>query len=201
MRRLMQSGAQTAPKPKKRRNRKNKTSARSVNLNQGEIVISRRELVNTVTLDQGKTESNGYLVLKPSNFTFLNTLSKSFERFKFMKVHIYYKPAVGTTYGGLIALGIDYDVQTPTTLTRAKVVAQTPSVSVPLWQDTEGRPLIIPPNRLQSRAWYVSTASDTVDTAPATLFFSASASSSSTKMTLGEIWVDYTVMFSGTGSA
>lgn len=159
----------------------------------------------TVTIAANKSASSGHVNIIPDEMGFLASLFKSFDRVRWGKCHFYYKPAVGTTYGGLITIGVDWDFAS-TAETREKVATLTPAASFAAWADTEGKPMILPANRLQSRAWYTprSTSGATMDwrdRGPAKVFWAASGSTATAAQTLGELWCEYTATLSGTNPA
>lgn len=188
---------QNRPKAKKRKKRS--PASRMTQTDPGGMMISRRELIAEVTLAATKSDVYGMVELRPDKFHFLKGLAKSFERFRFSKMRIYWKPAVGTTVGGMVGLGVDWDFSTTTSnQTRADISSYTPSQCFAVWADTEPKPLVLPQNRLQSRPWYL-TSGTTFDGGVALLKYAASGeANASSARTLGEIWVDYTVQFSGT---
>lgn len=169
----------------------------------GTITISRKELVATIELGANKSEAGGEIDLVPASFSFLKGISKSFEQVKWIKLHFFYKPAVGTTYGGLVSMGVDWDYATATTVDRTKVSAFTPNATVSAWTDSESRPLVLPTARLQSRKWYMPNSSsvDKHDKGPGQLHWAASGTSASSKTILGEIWATYTLHMAGTNPA
>lgn len=167
----------------------------------GEITISRKELFKSITTDATGKKSD-YADLVPSNFNVLKHLAKSFERIKWLKCHVYYKPAVGTTKGGLITIGVDWDFSAPeaTKITRLVATGFTPSSTCAIWDDMEDRKMVLPANRLMSRQWYheISTGtSDRYDEAPGRLVYAVETSDALNSL-VGEIWVEYTVVMSGT---
>lgn len=190
----------TAPKPRRRR-RRAAGSRNSTTTSAGDIVISRRELFLTIKTAANSTAAHGNEYICPGKFSFLKSLDACFERFKFLKCHFYYKPAVGTTYGGLISFGVDWDRSPPSTVDRKVVSGYTPNRSLALWNDSERNPMVLPPSRLQSRNWYVTGSAAGLDNGPGSLVWAIDATSAASAITVGEIWVDYTVHFSGTKQA
>lgn len=179
-----------APKPKKRRNRRRRNAVSS----EGEITLTRKELLKTITVPAGKDEVAMSINLRPDEFPFLKGLGDVFERVRWLKMTIHYKPAVSLTTAGLVALGVDWDSKSAAT-TREKVAAYTPSSTFAVWQDTEKQPMVLPPAKLQSRAWYSMTSSENTDRQPGQLVVAATGPPSST---LGELYCTYTVQMMGT---
>lgn len=168
---------------------------------EGEITISRKELFKSIRTDATGKDAN-YSDLVPSNFNVLKKLSHSFERIRWLKCHVYYKPAVGTTKGGLVTVGIDWDFSAPeiVKIDRKLATGYTPSATCAIWDDMEPTKMVLPPGKLMSRQWYHLSStgtSDRYDEAPGRLVY-AVESGDAKDMTVGEIWVEYTVVMSGT---
>lgn len=191
------------PQPQRRNRRRRAGGSRpSAGLGQGEVTLVRHEFLEDVIAGKGKS-----LVLAPGNFSWLKNVAKAFERYRWQFLHLEYRPAVGTTTAGTVALGVDWSDSSVTAdevgqlrlsadPSKASVLACTPNVDGPVWSAVPRLP--IPPNRLQSRAWYdipsdLSKASEIFDVAVGSLVCYASGSG-----TVGEIWVNYSVTLSGT---
>lgn len=112
-------------------------------------------------------------------------------------MRFYYKPAVGTTYGGLVALGMDWDFQ-GVDVERSKISAFTPSQTMAAWADTESRAMVLPSDKLMSRNWYTPRSDAWQDRGPGKLHWAVEGTAETGGKTLGEIWVDYTVVMEGT---
>lgn len=182
---------------RRRRNRGGRAGG-NINVATGDVIITKAELVTTVKLDANKSTVKGHIDIIPESFPFLKNFFSSFDRVKFQSLKFYWKPFVGTTYGGALAMGVDWDWAL-SDADRSKISALSPTVSLALWEDGERRyPLTLPKNRLQSRAWYMPRASDWQDKGPGKILYTADGSSSSSSVTLGDIWVKYTVVLSGT---
>lgn len=168
-------------------------------------MLSRSELLTTP--DKGAAT----VALHPMNFPWLKVLSGVFERYKFLKLNLEYRPLVGANTSGSSAFGVDWMTSSvsvekrdglyrvfsdkASTATKATILALTPSVDTPQWQRVPR--VVVPKSLLQSRAWYLTTTptdATIYDWAPGYLasFFS--------NKDAGEIWVHYTVHFSGTHS-
>lgn len=189
--------------PKKTRKRKPRRRVANTSIGTlGEVQLSRRELVDTIKLGANSGTASGAINLRPDAFHFLKGIAKSFDRFKWLKMNFFYKPAVGTTYGGLISIGIDWD-SAAGVQSRADISSLTPNRSFAAWNDTERSSLVLPPQRLQSRMWYVPhrETADDIDRQPGILKWAADGESSANGKTLGEIWVEYSVMMAGTNAS
>jgi hypothetical protein len=180
---------------RRRRNRRGRVGASAVG--QGEIRFSRCELLRSFTVPAGKMAANDWVDVIPDNFTLLKNISKSFERIRWNSIRFYWKPAVGTTFGGLVTMGADWDSDTAKT-TRAEISAYTPSHSFAAWQDTQTSPLVLPSSRLQSRQWYEIHTGQVYDKQPCRVAWAADVSSQTADTMLGEVWVEYDAVLSGT---
>lgn len=179
----------------------------------GEVVISRSEFLVTIKTGADGT-LGGSLVLSPVNFPWLSNVSKCFERIRWRSCRLEYRPAVGANTDGTIAGGIDWGaksakaslliiggklaLQETAAVARDQVLATTPCFDGPVWQRVPN--FQVPAARLQSRAWYeippdASSDIPVYDQSPGTLLYHAQ---SSANKTVGEFWVHYTVVLSGT---
>lgn len=181
----------SSPKPAKPRRRKANAKVA------GDVTISRHEIVKEITLLKDKGTVNANVDIFPSSFSFLAKLSDSFERYRFTKCRFYWKPAVGMTYGGLVSYGCDWNFSS-NKVSRKDVAGLTPNSSHAVWQDTERRPLVLPTSRLMSRAWYSSNTDDNFSKGPGRIIITATGEVPTSDKPLGELWVDYTITFSGT---
>lgn len=179
--------AKPAKRRRKRQNGGGKLSS------DGQMTLSKVEFLATIA-SQSAAETTGSVDLSPSSMSFLSTLFNSFERIKWLKAHIYYKPAVGTVTDGIVSYGCDWDC-TDVKKDRKTISAYTPNKAHAVWQDTQSQPLILPPARLMSRTWYMPESADRLDRMPATLKW---ALSSGANKTYGELWIAYTVQLQGT---
>nr|QHA33889.1 putative coat protein [Atrato Sobemo-like virus 2] len=163
----------------------------------GEIVMARTELLTTVKLAASSATANGSVDIVPSSFSFMKNLFSSFERIRWDSLHFYWKPAVGTVYGGLFSMGVDWDLSSQAT-TREAISGYTPNASMACFADSQKTPMVLPPSRLQSRLWYTPNQGDKTDKGPCSLVWAVSGTEGPTAATLGEIWATYTVVMSGT---
>lgn len=182
------------PKPKTNRRRKPRRSKRVDE--EGMITLRRHELATSL-----KSDASGIvtadIAINPDSFSFLKGISKSFERTRWLKLHVYYKPAVAMTTGGLIAIGMDWDSAT-SPKDRAAVSAFTPSMHTPVWRDTSGTPMVIPSGKLQSRLWYSHHSKLVLEAQPGILRV---VGNTSVNIDVGEIWVAYELQMQGTNPA
>lgn len=167
---------------------------------EGAITLMRRELVETVTIPAQSADSKGTFKLIPEAFSFLKSISKSFDRIIWSKIQVYYKPAVGSAYGGLVSYGMDWDFGT-TSPDRSSIAALTPSSTTAAWADTEKSPLTLPVSRLQSKKSYNPSATSPDDRGPGQIHWAVSGTRSNNAQTIGEIWIYYSATMMGTNPA
>lgn len=162
----------------------------------GEVTITRRSRLVDVT---GATtaDSSGGVLLAPEKLNWLDSLSKSFDRYRWDSVVLEYVPGVGTTTSGFVAYGMDWGLPVSSTLKpdRDQVLACTPVVDNPVWQRSK---FWLPKDQLQSRKWYsldIDITKDPLDACPGSILWHTT---SRTAGTLGEIWIEYRVTLQGT---
>lgn len=210
MRKLRQLLAATsitpqAPAPKKKKRRRRRKAAggvpagvsRGVNPsgvtpNNGEIVVSRCELLASISANP--TSGTVDMVPTSSAMPWLHKLSSAFDRIEWITATLHWKPFVGTTTGGSVAFGVDWNSNTGSTPTRAQVQASTPVYESPVWQSGS---INLPKRYLMTRAVYLLEASSKCDKMPGT-FIWAVAGAASSNSALGEVWITYKVRLSGT---
>lgn len=170
-----------------RRLRRNPT----LNTNDGVIRVSRNEFCVEV-----KGGVVGALAINALSFPWLANLAKCFDRIKWLAVTAYWKPAVGTTQGGLILYGVDWDADKSATLAKEVVAALTPLSEHPVWQQGN---LVLPSGRLMTRKEYkiavASEGKEDFDTTPGYLCYSCGGKKDEV---MGELWVRYSVEMFGT---
>lgn len=160
--------------------------------------MARRELIHTAKAGDGGAATQWAGILYPDTLSWLSGVAKAFERIRWHSATIIWRPAVGTTTNGMVAYGADWTCSTTAPTDRAAVLALTPVNDHPIWQSAEVRPLVLPVQRLQSRAWYVLGGSDSFDKAPCSVFFALSSSNLTKDSLAGELWIAYDVVLSGT---
>nr|QQM16281.1 putative coat protein [Wifsystermes virus] len=197
-RRAQQPPQAAAPKPQRaRRQRRPRNTGRSVGT-QGEVTISRSERI----VDVG-TEAQA-LVLHPSNLPWLKNLSKAFDMYCWHKANIEYRPVVGATVDGAVAVGFDWANQSATvdsagmlrsTIAPSRDVAMacTPCFDTPVWQ---AKTMPLPVTKLQSKRWYDCGSTTAGEYAGAIIYGPKVAKDK----VPGELWVHYTVTLAGTRS-
>lgn len=162
----------------------------------GVVTINRKEHFFTVKSTAGDTGS--FKACTPLNFSWLGNVAKSFERWRIKRLIITYHPLVATTTDGGFAMGFDYgDKADLTKDALAHVMAQSPSVQVPLYQTTTLRL----PNTIMSQKWYMihtNTGTEPSDAYPGFLVWTDTLADAN--KTLGTVWVDYEIQFMGTAA-
>lgn len=182
--------------------RRKKRSALST-MGSGMLTLQRREYLRAVNIGiKGVTELD-YIDIVPANFNFLKQFSM-FDRVKWNKLTIFYKPGVGSNYNGFVTYGVLWGFDKSVPSDRSGVSSLTPNMSHAIWVDGEPRPLICPQSKLQLKPWYTpddgGTAGDIVETGPGRIVVAAEspANTNAAKAIVGELWADYSVTLTGT---
>lgn len=169
--------------------------------NGGRIVLQRDELLVQVVTTANKDESVFSVDLKPSAGTmpFLFRLATCYQRIKWTRAHISWRPACGTNTNGIISYGVAYN-NTRSVSSRELVTSLTPCNDHPVWQSTGVAPLIIPGDMLMSRKWYSlnSGSDDPFDQQMGKFYVGISHDVANSKQSRGEFWISYTVEMEGT---
>lgn len=187
--------------PRRKRSRK----PAGFSASDGTITVQRLELLESITASStDPTSTAGFIQLNPSSCTWLKNLASSFERYRWESVQVFWRGAAGTTFGGLIAFGIDWasekKLSDTTKPDRSKVVGLTPLSDVPLYSDSQNRPLVLPKQYLNSRQWYSlsKTSSSTAqELGLGALAYSAYHDAVTSSKFLGEFWIRYRVTLQG----
>uniref|UniRef100_A0A0K8S3S6 Icosahedral viral capsid protein S domain-containing protein n=1 Tax=Lygus hesperus TaxID=30085 RepID=A0A0K8S3S6_LYGHE len=195
MQQLMSRMPAPSQQPKRRRSRrKRRAPGPGQGVSNGELRLSKLELVESIKAVKATGAGSGSVKLVVSGLPFLKKIGDSFERIKWLKCRVLYKPLVGTIRDGGVTLGVDWNFKDVAT-TRANIACYTPTQSGPVFKEFS---LTLPPSRLQSRLWYMAS-SDDAEGGPAIVAYAVAGCSSTTgDITVGEIWVEYTVVLSGT---
>lgn len=167
---------------------------------QGTITLSRREMLRSVKVGPANSAYAADSVeIQPNKFQFLKQFTM-FDKVKWQKLHIFYKPGVGANFNGFVSYGVSWDMETTDPKDREAISALTPNMSHALWFDGEARPLVCPQSKLAMRAWYTPTdTKDLVERGPGKILIGATTSgqTNTTAMVVGELWADYTVTLTG----
>lgn len=197
-RKMVTSGASTSASAAPRRRKKRKSRSSNSIGEQGTVTLQRRELLGTVKVASNATSATGHFDILPDSFSLLKTIAASFDRIQWKRLNVYYKPAVGSTVGGLVTVGMDWDWSTSDNVNRAKISGLTPSFTCAVWQDNESKPMVLPSQRLMSRLWYTPKIGEYVDKGPGKLHWAADIEAFKAEKVFGELWVDYSVIMQGT---
>nr|QOW03292.1 capsid [Kisumu mosquito virus] len=192
---------QPAP-AKKRRNRKRGAGPSLANTGisaDGRIVVQRCELLFELKVDKDTEGAAYYEVLQPnsSRMPWLSKLCKNFSQIIWRSARLEYRPAVGTMKDGSLVVGIDWN-PIASSPDKAKVQSMTPNFQVPVWQKKE---MTIPASRLQSRKFYstdTSSSVDIIDKVPCeVLAYISCTKDAANKQYFGDIWIHYNVILQG----
>lgn len=159
----------------------------------GTFRVVKRELLDTV-----KTTTNQYIasvILHPDKLPWLGALAKGFDRIKWHRAKIIWRPSVGAMESGSIAIGIDWD-SNAAALDYKNTVALTPVMDSPVWQSTT---LPLPSGKLQTRKEYhirKDTNESDYDKAPGYALIVTEGAKQNT--TIGHVWLEYDVSLFGT---
>lgn len=172
-----------------------------VSYSTGDVVISKAELITTLKIPANKSQLCGHIDIIPDSFPWMKKFFSSFDKIRYESVRFYWKPLVGTVYGGAISMGMDWDWSNDDS-DRSKISGYSPSVTCALFEDGERKyQLILPKSRLMTRAWYIPRASSFEDKGPGKVHYCVDGKTDKTEQTVGDIWVRYTVVMSGTNPA
>lgn len=194
---MLKQLAVSEQQPAKRKRRARRRRARGTTGEDGIIHLQRVEICASVVLKANSSTGTGNFDIVPDSFAFLKSLSRSFERLRWNTLEFYYKPAVGTTWGGLVSMGVDWDSKGED-WTRLKISSLTPNQSCAAWSDTQTRPLRLASSRIQGRLWYTPHTGDAVDKGPGRVAWAIDGTQSTSQTTVGEIWARYSVTLAGT---
>lgn len=175
----------------KRRRRKRSGPAVS---NVGTITFARVEKVCDITAgDSGSGAGN--FPLWPSSFTFLSKF-KMFDKVRWNKVRLFYKPGVGAMTNGFVSYGALWDFSA-NTANRAQISALTPNMSHAVWFDGQSNPLVLPVSKLQTRPWFSPDYNEVIEAGPGKILWCVEAVSKGVAL-VGELWADYSITMTGT---
>lgn len=193
------AGSSSNPNPVRARRGRARVGSRVGN--GGRIVLQRDELLVQVKTSPQKGESVFSVDLKPSSgvMPFLFRLATCYQRIKWTRAHISWRPACGTSTNGIISYGVAYN-NTRQVSTRELVTSLTPCNDHPVWQSTGVAPLVIPSDMLMSRKWYSlnSGSDDPFDQQMGKFYVGLSHDVDPQGQSRGEFWISYTVEMEGT---
>lgn len=190
-------GRRTRNRRRRRAGRQGNQSAPSIrSVNPTDVMLGKLELCEVIKVEATKTTASGKCSLQVGDFAYLKNIGKCFERIRWLSVRVIYKPAVAMTTAGMVSFGVDWNWSGQAT-TRKTISSYTPTVGTTVWKEAQ---LVLPASRLQSRLWYSIATPDTVESGPGQVCWAVDASGGQSGLTVGELWIEYRVLFSGTTS-
>lgn len=182
------------------RNSRQKRNASQIG-NGGRIRLQRDELLCTVATSEKTAETvfQKALVPGPGLMPFLFRLSSCYQRIRWLRAHITWRPCCGTSTNGIISYGVAFN-NTRAVSTRELVTSLTPCNDHPVWQNSGNAPLVIPGEMLMSRKWYAlnTNGADAYDQQIGTFCVGLSHDQTEGKESRGEFWISYAVEMEGT---
>lgn len=164
----------------------------------GTITLVRREMIRAVKIGVRGAFESDYIDIVPSNLSFLKQF-EMFDRVRWNKLHLFYKPGVGANFNGFVSYGVLWGFDKATISSRSDISALTPNMSHAVWFDGEARSMVLPQSRLQTRPWFTPADSDSVEKGPGRIFVAAESSgaTNAAAQAVGELWADYSVTLTG----
>lgn len=179
------------------RSRPRSSSRQSRATSAAAIRVVHSELLVNIQLAADKDTVSGYVELVPDSTTSLaghfKALGNIYERFQWHSCTLEYFGAVGSTVGGVVAIGIDYDQDTKLTIDLPAIVAMSPNAQVAAWKKVSIR---VPATRMQAQKWVSTEVAHINEGFLGKLGFYASCPDSKGKL-LGYVKLHYDVTFSG----
>lgn len=160
----------------------------------GEISVNFTEILTTVKIPVNATTAGIAIDIRPggtgNNAAHLANLGKLYERMQWHSFSAHYTGTVGTTEGGVVIMGFDYDKDTPA-LSMATVGVMQPNVTVAAWDKAT---LSVPVSRLAPQKWMSTEQGDEAPHGHLCIFVSGSKL---TGQDVGFIRLSYKVSFAG----
>lgn len=134
--------------------------------------------------------------------SYLARLAQVFERMRWLYFELEYIPEVGSTVGGSVSIGVDWDLTATVPKTHADVTVHSPMFFQTVWKN---RSMRLNLSKATNNRWFVTAKSGAstgasgtawLDVAPANIVVFATSTSSK----VGYLRVKYTVEFEGTKS-
>lgn len=185
----------------RRSRRKRKKGVAQVSNNIGVITLARKELLAPIVIAKGQPSGLYGWAIVPASFNFLKQFSM-FDKVRWNKLHLFYKPGVGATTNGMVSYGIQWDFSHLEPTNRTSISSLTPNMTHSVWQDGSATPLVCPPSRLQSKPWFTpGDSEDKMEKGPGMIMLAVTKPEVNQTMdfTVGELWADYSVTMTGTG--
>lgn len=193
--------AQAPPKRKSRRRRRRAGNSAAKlggpasfgGAGAGDVTITKTELTSTVKLAAGHASAFGSVEIRTGgDLPWLKVMAASFERARWTRLRIVYKPGCAMTQSGRFSMGFDWD-WTNTATTRARISGYQPNAGCAVYQDCA---MTIPVTKGPQR-WFIDAADDYTLKGPGKAVWAVDATSTTAETVLGEIWIEYTVILSG----
>lgn len=124
----------------------------------GSVRIQFEELFYTLKMETGKTEMGVSIPMHPGGAEVkhmaehLKNMAKIYERMQWHSLSIHYTGALGSTEGGVIVLGFDYDSDVQAKIDMGVVSVMQPSVTFNAYAQP-GKVLNVPVARMQPQKW------------------------------------------------
>lgn len=173
--------------PNNRRKRRRKAPKQSAN-SAAELRLRRTDYLCDVKGDG--TAEVFKSALNVMAFGWLQRVAAVYSKSVWHTCKLIYRPSVGATVDGEVAIGVDFDSLTPAT-TRPHVYALSPTLSTPVWM---GKVVSLPPQQLQSRREYLHHSSTDSEKGPGIVYIALPK----VAKTYGTLWVEYDVTLRGT---
>lgn len=158
----------------------------------GDLVITKTELALTILAKKTAAAQEIELTTNSATLPWLKTLAHSFERSRFLRLHVKYVPGCAMTQAGRFTMGMDWDWSDAAS-TRQKISGYQPNAGSAVWQPCQ---MQVPVTRGPPK-WYYAEATDKVNRGPGKIICMAEAAGVTADTTVGEVWVTYTVILSG----
>jgi hypothetical protein len=138
-------------------------------------------------------------IIGGGTLSFLDTLGKSFERYKIHSCTILYRTSVGTNSDGAVWLGIDWDINRAKISATKDVAVLSPNRRAAVWQEFE---MPIPSHKLMTRQYYICEPKKPDNpTEENTAFILYYACKGVKDKAYGDLWVHYDITLEGPRSA
>lgn len=167
----------------------------NMTLSAGEICVSMSELLFTLT--NGTTVGlSKSISMRPGGANnsagHLAALAKIYKRYKYTRLELEYTGCVGTTVGGIIAMGYEYDKPTLPSggWTWAQVTANSPNKQVALFKSCR---IKIPIAKMNPQRWFETDGS--TEAHPGALLIKTDGGEAN--QSVGYVRVHYTIHFAG----
>lgn len=178
------------PNQSRSRSRKRGQSRGPPNNRANEAIVSGKEKLCDVKLTASGTFA-GKVMLSPKDDSWQGGRAKAmadlFEEMQWMHCVLEWVPNVGTTEGGNVCIGIDWDAKPPDTIDSAHVMTCTPSCMTPLYQR---KSLSLNVARYQYQKWLRVHSGQPIS---AVLIYATGPAGK----VAGSILVDYSIKFQG----